>query len=77
MAEIRAYQVSDYQEVREVLERGNLHWELSDNEQALERKILERPDSIWVAVEGERVVGTQFIVEDFLPLLFRLSVHRS
>lgn len=75
MTQIRNYQASDYQQVREILERGNLYWEPSDNEQALERKIQQRPDSILVAVEDDRVVGTQFIVEDFLPLMFRLSVH--
>ena len=75
MVQIRNYQISDYQQVREILEKGNLLWELSDNEQALERKIQQRPDSILVAVEDGRVVGTQFIIEDFLPLLFRLSVH--
>ncbi|MEK6847931.1 MAG: GNAT family N-acetyltransferase [Nanoarchaeota archaeon] len=75
MTEIRNYQVSDFPQVREILERGNLYWEPSDNEQALERKIRQCPDSILVAVEDERVVGTQFIVEDFLPLMFRLAVH--
>lgn len=75
MPQIRNYQVSDYSQVREILERGNLYWEPSDNKQALEQKIQQRPDSILVAVEGGRVVGTQFIVEDFLPFMFRLSVH--
>lgn len=75
MVQIRNYQVSDYRQVREILEMGHLYWEISDNEQALERKIQQHPDSIMVAVEGERVVGTQFIVDDFLPLMFRLAVH--
>ena len=75
MTQIRNYQSSDYQQVREILERGNLYWELSDNKEALERKIQQRPDSILVAIEDNRIVGTQFIVEDFLPLMFRLSVH--
>ena len=73
MSQIRNYQASDYQQVREILEKGNLYWELSDNEQALERKVQQFPDSILVTVEDGRVVGTQFIVEDFLPLMFRLS----
>ena len=75
MPQIRNYRVSDYQQVREILERGNLYWELSDNEQALEKKIQQHPDSILVAVKDGGVVGTSFIVEDFLPLIFRLSVH--
>jgi len=72
MTQIRNYQNQDYPQVREILERGNLYWEQSDNEQALERKIRQCPDSILVAVADGRVVGTQFIVEDFLPLIFEL-----
>ena len=75
MTQIRNYQTSDYQQVREILEKGNLYWNLSDSEQALEKKIQQHPDSVLVAIEDDKVVGTQFIVEDFLPLMFRLSVH--
>ncbi len=73
--EIRNYQVSDFLQVKEILQRGNLYREHSDNEKALERKIQQSPDSIIAAVEDSRVVGTLFIVEDFIPLMFRLSVH--
>ena len=75
MAQIRSYHVSDFPQVKEILQNGKLYWEISDNEQALERKISQQPDSILVAVEDDKIVGTQFIVEDFLPLLFRLAVH--
>ncbi len=75
MIEIRSYQNSDYQAVREILESGKLFWERSDNEESLERKIKQNPDSILVAVEDGRIVGTQFIVEDFMTFLFRLAVH--
>ncbi len=75
MIHIRSYQTSDFQEVREVLEKGNIYWDTPDNEQSLERKIKDHPDSILVAVEDGRVVGTEFIVEDFMPFLFRIAVH--
>ena len=75
MAEIRNYRPSDFQQVKGILEKGNLYWEPSDNEISLERKVQQHPDSILVAVEDGKVVGTQFIVEDFLPLMFRLAVH--
>lgn len=75
MIKIRAYQTSDFQQVKEILEKGNLYWETSDNEQSLKRKIKQNPDAILVATADDKVVGTLFIVEDFLPLLFRLAVH--
>ena len=75
MIEIRDYQVSDYPQVREILEKGDLYYEPVDNEQSLERKIKRDPESILVAIDDGKVVGTQFIVEDFMPFLFRLAVH--
>jgi predicted N-acetyltransferase YhbS len=75
MAEIRDYQVSDYPKVREILEMTGLYWEPSDNKKALERKISQSPGSILIAVESGRVVGVECLVEDFLPFIFRLSVH--
>lgn len=75
MVEIRNYQNSDFPAVKEILEKGGLYWDGSDNEKALDRKIQKDPDSILVAVEDERVVGTQLVIDDFMPFLFRLSVH--
>ncbi|HLC73902.1 MAG TPA: GNAT family N-acetyltransferase [Candidatus Nanoarchaeia archaeon] len=71
----RNYQSTDYESVREILEVGGLFWEASDNKESLERKIQRQPGSILVATEDKKVVGTQFIVEDFMPLLFRLAIH--
>ena len=75
MAEIRSYQNADFQLVRQILELGNLFYERTDNEQELERKIKRDPNSILVAMEDGKIVGTEFIVEDFMSFLFRLAVH--
>ena len=75
MVEIRRYQTTDYLAVKRILEAGGLFWGVSDSRERLGRKIQDDPDSILVAVEDERVVGTQFIITDFMPFLFRLAVH--
>jgi len=75
MVEIRSYQNADFQLVRQILELGNLFYERTDNEQELERKIKRDPNSILVAMEDGKIVGTEFIVEDFMSFLFRLAVH--
>ncbi len=75
MVTLRNYRTTDYSQVKTILELTDLYWELSDNEQVFARKVSERPDSIIVAEQDGHVVGTQFVVDDFLPLMFRLAVH--
>src|SRR3989344_260088 len=75
MTEISFYSNSDYNPVREILELGDLFWDVSDSEENFNRKIKESPESILVAVEGKKVVGVGMVVLDFIPLLFRLAVH--
>ena len=75
MVEIRNYTPKDFKDIKELLKLRSLNKEKPINEKALERKITANPDSILVAIEGNRIVGTQFIVEDYLPILYRLAVH--
>jgi len=75
MAEIRNYNPSDFPHVKAILEEGKLFYEQIDNAGALEKKIKQAPDTIIVAIEEERVVGTVVIIPDFFPFLFRLAVH--
>ncbi len=70
MAEIRIYRPSDFGQVREVLEKCGMYWDLADNEQSLEMKIKDDPESILVAIEDSKVISTQFIVRDFFNFLF-------
>jgi len=73
--EVRAYRTSDFPQVKEILELGNLYWALSDNAESFRKQAEERPGSILVATVDQRPVGTQIVVESFLPLMFRLAVH--
>ena len=75
MVNIRNYRTSDYDSVKQILEAGDLFWEVSDTKEALERKIAEHPDSIMVAEDSGKVIATQMITYDFMPLLFRGAVH--
>src|SRR3989344_5094290 len=75
MVEIRRYQKPDFPEVKDILEKGGLYWEIPDNEKSLERKIQNDPDSILIATLDNKVVGTLFIIPDFMPFIFRLVVH--
>ena len=75
MTTIRNYRTEDYEAVKQILQAGNLFWEVSDTKEALERKISEHPDSIIVAEVSGAVVGMQMINYDFMPLLFRGAVH--
>ncbi len=74
---IRHYRPSDYPYVKEILEQGGLFWEISDSDEQLKRKIENDPGSIIVAEEDGKVVGTNFMVFDFLPFMFRVAVHQD
>ena len=75
MLEIRNYQPTDFSEVRDILQLGGLFYEQIDNADSLERKVRQVPDTIIVAVDDGKVIGTEVIVPDFFPFLFRLAVH--
>ena len=75
MIQIRNYQPTDFAQVRDILEQGGLFYEQIDNANALEKKVKQAPDTIIVAVDDGRVVGTEVIIPDLFPFLFRLAVH--
>lgn len=72
--EIRHYVDSDFDQVRQVLEKSNLYWNQPDNKNSLKRKIADNPDSILVAIEEGKIIGTTIIVYDFMPFIFRVAV---
>ena len=73
---IRIYRDSDYEQVKEVLELcDNFNPEI-DTRESLRKKLELSPNSILVAEEDKRVVGTQYIIIDgWNSFLFRLAVH--
>jgi len=78
---IRPYALGDYPQVRRILEEGGLFYEPMDSPDRMEKKISRDPNSIFVAVEQDQVVGTVSIMEDGrLGFVFRLAVavgHRN
>jgi len=72
---IRKYSLADYPSVREILQASKLFYEPNDSESNLRRVIGDDPDSILVAVENRRVVGTAFTESGFIPFIFRVAVH--
>lgn len=75
MVEIRSYRNQDYPQVREILKLGGLYWEPTDNQNDLMRESLRDPSCYLVAIEDNRIVGTQFVVPKYIGFLFRLAVH--
>lgn len=74
---IRDYKKSDYLFLKETLGEGELFDETWDSEEMLAKRITDRPDSIVVAVIDNKVVGCVYLVDDFLPFIFRLSVKKQ
>lgn len=75
MIKIRNYEHLDYSQVKEILEKSCLYWDPVDNERSLEKKIKMDQDSIILALDDNQIVGTQIVVLDYFPFLFRLAVH--
>jgi ribosomal protein S18 acetylase RimI-like enzyme len=74
---IRNYKNIDYPSVNKILREGDLFDENWDNEEKLNNRINEKHDSILVAVIKEQVVGCVYLVDDILPLIFRLAVKKE
>ena len=74
---IRNYNKEDYFSVKEMLVEGGLFDETWDAEKSLEKRIEEKPDSIIVAIFENCVIGCVYLVDDILPLIFRLAVKKQ
>jgi ribosomal protein S18 acetylase RimI-like enzyme len=78
MVNIRFYKVSDYQEVKQVLQEADLFdetWEAPEN---LAKKIKKDKESILVAEFDGEVIGCVFIVEDgWTAAIWRLAVRKD
>ncbi|SRR6266568_4993768 len=74
---IRNYKKNDYISVKEILVEGGLFDSTWDNEEILGKRITEKADSIVIAVIEDEVVGCVYLVDDILPLIFRLCVKEK
>src|ERR1700733_5734230 len=73
---IRNYAKEDYPSLKQILIEGGLFDETWDSEKGLEKRIIEKPDSIIVAVMNGQVIGCVYLVDDFFPFIFRLAVKK-
>lgn len=78
---ISNYSPTDYGQVNKLLEDAGLYYEPLDSEERLQEKISRDPNSILVAVESNKLVGTVSLMEDGrIAFIFRLAVdlqHRN
>ncbi|GEM_PF-1511079 len=78
MVSIRYYKDSDYEEIKQVLQEGNLYDDVWEARQNLKQKIIRDPQSILIAEENNHVIGCVFIVEDgWTAFIWRLSVRKE
>jgi len=74
---MRTYTKEDYPSLKQTLIEGNLYDKTWDAEIALNKRIMEKPDSIIVAVVDNQVIGCVYLVDDFIPFIFRLVVKKD
>ena len=61
---IRNYDDEDFPQVEELLKKSGIYWPAYDRREILKKKIDNDPESIIVAEENGKVVGTIFFVYD-------------
>ena len=78
MIKIRRYQNSDYSFVIKNLKEADMFRSDFDSKKILSQKISSAKDSILVAVEDTKVVGSVYLIEDpFHCFIFRLVVNKN
>ncbi|MEK6839446.1 MAG: GNAT family N-acetyltransferase [Nanoarchaeota archaeon] len=78
MISIRDYSISDYINVKELLQKANMFDEARDSYENLERKINTNPGSILVAIDSEKIIGNVYLVQDgWASFIFRLVVDEE
>lgn len=78
MIEIHYYEDLFYEDVKDVLQEGELYDETWETKENLRRKIKRDPESILIAKDGKNIVGCVFIVEDgWNGFIWRLSVKKT
>ncbi len=78
MVLIKFYKDDFYEDVKQILQEGNLYDETWEARENLKRKIERDPQSILIADVNEEIVGCVFIVEDgWNGFIWRLCVKKS
>lgn len=72
---VRNYSPPDYERVKQLYIDGDLYYEPFDSFERLQEKISRDPNSILLALESDKVVGTVSLMEDGrMAFIFRLAV---
>ena len=75
MVELRNYKPEDYTQIRTNLEVAKLFWGDMDSKELLERVVKRDSESIVVAEDKGRIVGSAYFVDmGFAAMLWRLNV---
>jgi len=75
---IRQYISTDYPDIKQNLIEGDLFYEELDNENRINQKIQNNPNSILIAELDGKAVGNVFIMDDgWMALIFHLSVRKD
>ena len=61
---IRNYKDEDFPQLIKLLEESGVIWKLTDNRESLNKKIEFEPESIIVAEEEGKIIGTIFLIFD-------------
>lgn len=75
---IRPYLPTDYPDIKQNLIEGDLFYEELDNENRVNQKIQNNPNSILIAELDGKAVGNVFIMDDgWMALIFHLAVRKD
>lgn len=78
MVSVRYYKDSDYDDVKQTLQEGELYDDVWETQENLRRKIERDQESILLAIDDGKIVGCVFIVENgWNAFIWRLSVRKE
>lgn len=79
MITIRSYQPADYSQVVTLLQEADLYADTWEAEENLTSMVVANPDSIIVAVDQNKIIGTIFLIPygAKIAFLFRLAVKKE
>jgi len=76
--EIKNYQDEDFPQLEELLKDTGVYYEPLDKRDIFSRKIEQDPESIIIAEDSGRLVGTVFIIYDpWTSFVYHLGVHQD
>ncbi len=76
---IRPYKNEDYQDIQKLLIDTGLYFEAIDTKEHFAKKLQNDPESILVAIEQNKIIGTVFLLQDngWVAFVFHLAVNKN